>query len=420
MSTENNSCAPRLRFPGFTGDWKEIVFGDVAGINRGGSPRPIGKYLTTDPKGVNWIKIGDVEADAKYISHAEERIIPEGVSYSRKVRSGDFLLSNSMSFGRPYILKIDGCIHDGWLVIQDYQDTFDKEFLYYLLSSDSVLKQYQSFAAGSSVLNLNKEIVAKVRLYIPPSFAEQKKIAECLSEIDSLIIAQSENIDALKEKKTGLMQQLFPQDGETVPRMRFPDFEGEWEEHRLGEYFKLLNGYAFKSDTYVEDGFYKIITIANVQNGVLDLTKYNSVKQIPSNIAEHQILKMGDIILSMTGNVGRVCIVTQPNCLLNQRVGLLKPVNYQVDSNYIYCLINSDHFENTMIRSGQGAAQANISKDNVESFSILVPPTIAEQKKIAECLSALDDQIAAETAKLDALQDHKKGLMQQLFPQPAR
>lgn len=208
---QKGETTPRLRFPEMKGEWKEIRFGDVARINRGGSPRPISDYLTDDPRGVNWIKIGDVEADAKYIKHADEKIIPDGISRSREVKSGDFLLSNSMSFGRPYILKINGCIHDGWLVIQDYQKTFDKEFLYYLLSSDSMLKQYKSFAAGSSVLNLNKEIVAMVRLSIPPTLAEQQKIADCLSALDDLIASESAELEALKDHKKGLMQQLFPQ-----------------------------------------------------------------------------------------------------------------------------------------------------------------------------------------------------------------
>ena len=92
-------------------------FGELALISRGASPRPIKNFITDDENGVNWIKIGDVGVDAKYIEHTEEKIISEGIIHSRQVYAGDFLLSNSMSFGRPYILKIDGCIHDGWLVI---------------------------------------------------------------------------------------------------------------------------------------------------------------------------------------------------------------------------------------------------------------------------------------------------------------
>ena len=202
-----------------------------------------------------------------------------------------------------------------------------------------------------------------------------------------------------------------------TPRLRFPGFTGEWEEKKLGDYFELLNGYTFKSDSYISNGSYKIITISNVQSGLLDMSRYNSIELLPSNIAEHQKLKLGDIILSMTGNVGRVCIVNEPNCLLNQRVGLLKQRNNKVDKRYLYSLINSTQFEDAMKKSGQGAAQANISKDNIESFPILVPSSPEEQKKIADCLFEMDNLISAQAQKVEALKEKKKGMMQELFPQ---
>ena len=153
-------------------DWEVALFGEKSKIYRGGSPRPIQDYLTEADNGVNWIKIGDVSPDGKYITKTEERIRPEGISKSREVHSGDFILSNSMSFGRPYILSIDGCIHDGWLAIQDYRETFSTEFLYYLLSSESVYKQQVAMAAGSSVKNLNKEKVSALLVCFPREKAE--------------------------------------------------------------------------------------------------------------------------------------------------------------------------------------------------------------------------------------------------------
>lgn len=206
-------------------------------------------------------------------------------------------------------------------------------------------------------------------------------------------------------------------DMSNTPHLRFLGFTGEWKVKKLGDYFELLNGYSFKSDSYKANGKYRIITISNVKSGLLDLTSYNSIDKLPSNIAEHQKLKIGDIILSMTGNVGRVCVVDEQNCLLNQRVGLLKQINNSVDKKYLYCLINSSQFETAMIRSGQGAAQANISKDNIESFPILIPPTLAEQERVASCLSEIDNLITAQDQKVDALKEKKKGLMQQMFPQ---
>lgn len=198
----------KKRLPRFCGDWIKKNVSSVSDIFRGGSPRPIENYIVKSG-GVNWIKIGDVDSSAKYIFRTNEQIIESGIQYSRFVHSGDLLLSNSMSFGRPYILKTEGCIHDGWLVIQNYDKYFDKEFLYYLLGSDEVLKQYKSLAAGSSVLNLNKDIVGKVVLYFPPSISEQTAIANILSDCDSEIAVLEEKRDKYKEIKRGMMQQLL-------------------------------------------------------------------------------------------------------------------------------------------------------------------------------------------------------------------
>lgn len=203
-----------------------------------------------------------------------------------------------------------------------------------------------------------------------------------------------------------------------VPQLRFPGFVGEWTMKKLGDYCELRNGYAFKSDSYVNKGRFSIITIANVQNGKLDISAVNSISELPANIAEHQRLKIGDIILSMTGNVGRVCIVDQPNCLLNQRVGLLEQTNTDIVRSFLYCVINSSQFESAMIKSGQGAAQPNISKGDIESFTFFLPPTKVEQQIIADFFYEIDSIIFSQEQKVESLKAHKKGLMQQLFPQP--
>ena len=199
----------KKRLPGFTDEWVEITFGDYVDIYRGGSPRPIENYITDNPNGVNWIKIGDVKPNDKYINKTEERIIPDGVSRSRWVDVGDFILSNSMSFGRPYILGIDGCIHDGWLVIQNYHNTFDKDYLYYLLCSEDVMMQYMGMAAGSSVKNLNKEKVASLQLCVPTTIEEQQAIATILSDMDNEIADLEAQRDKYRLLKSGMMQKLL-------------------------------------------------------------------------------------------------------------------------------------------------------------------------------------------------------------------
>ncbi|MER9941463.1 restriction endonuclease subunit S [Mesorhizobium sp. M0092] len=162
--------------------WATASLGDLCEIARGGSPRPIKDYLTSDPNGINWVKIGDATASTKYIFETREKIRPEGLKKSRLVKNGDFLLSNSMSFGRPYIMRTTGCIHDGWLVLRDRAETFDQDYLYHFLGSASAYQQFDRLAAGTTVRNLNSDLVKDVEVLLPP-IAEQTRIA---SKIDSL------------------------------------------------------------------------------------------------------------------------------------------------------------------------------------------------------------------------------------------
>lgn len=152
-----------------------FALGEVCDIKRGGSPRPISKYITDDENGLNWIKIGDTD-DSMYISKTEEKITPDGLSKTRMVYKGDLLLSNSMSFGRPYILKIDGCIHDGWLVLHFDQDKINPVFLCKYLGLPSTYTEMSKLASGGVVQNLNSEIVKKLPAIIPPIDMQMKYV----------------------------------------------------------------------------------------------------------------------------------------------------------------------------------------------------------------------------------------------------
>ena len=159
--------------------WEVCRIGDICEIARGGSPRPIKEFLTTDKNGINWIKIGDTEKDGKYINSTAEKIKPSGRSRSRMVYKGDFLLTNSMSFGRPYILNVDGCIHDGWLVISEYEKVLNINYFYHLLSSAMIYAQFNNLAGGSVVKNLNCDKVAEAVISIPP-LNEQQRIVTAI------------------------------------------------------------------------------------------------------------------------------------------------------------------------------------------------------------------------------------------------
>ena len=192
--------------------WEKKKIDEVCAIARGGSPRPIKEFITNDPKGLNWIKIGDTDMGGKYIYSTKEKIKPEGLKRSRWVEEDDFLLSNSMSFGRPYILKTNGCIHDGWLVLRDYQKYLNIDFFYYVLSSENVQRQFRTKAQGSTVSNLNTDRVASVIIYIPP-LKEQQSIVATLDSIKSKVDHLQENYNKISQEcdtlKQAILRQVF-------------------------------------------------------------------------------------------------------------------------------------------------------------------------------------------------------------------
>lgn len=179
--------------------WEVKKLGEVCVIERGGSPRPINAFLTDMEDGINWIKIGDATSGSRYITSTKEKIKPEGIKKSRMVYKGDFILSNSMSFGKPYILGIDGCIHDGWLLLRDNNNTFDKNFLYYYLTSPNIYLEFKRLAVGGVVNNLNSELVRSVNVAIPPlplqhQFASKIEAIERQKELIKQSISETETL----------------------------------------------------------------------------------------------------------------------------------------------------------------------------------------------------------------------------------
>ena len=205
--------------------WAWERLGNVSTIARGGSPRPIEKFLTDDIEGINWIKISDAAKDSKYILHTKEKIKPEGLSKTRYVCSGDFLLTNSMSFGRPYILKTDGCIHDGWLVIGNIDIVFNQDYLYYALSSDFMYTTLSLLAAGSTVKNLKSDTVRSVLFPIPP-LKEQERMVHQLEELiafaDVINADKNQLVNIINQTKSKILDlairsKLVPQDPNDEP-----------------------------------------------------------------------------------------------------------------------------------------------------------------------------------------------------------
>ena len=208
MFPKPGETEPEIRFEGFTDPWEQRKFSDLVLIERGGSPRPIDAYITEDPAGLNWVKIGDAPSMGRYIASTSEKIKPEGLSKTRQVYPGDLVLSNSMSFGRPYIMAVEGCIHDGWLLIRDTQNQFDPVFLCHMLGTPQMLDQYRMFASGSTVNNLNKELVGNAMVPLP-NRDEQVKIGKYLDELDGLITLHQRKLELLRNIKKSLLDRMF-------------------------------------------------------------------------------------------------------------------------------------------------------------------------------------------------------------------
>ncbi|MEG9304904.1 restriction endonuclease subunit S [Psychrobacter celer] len=192
----------------FAGEWESRLFKNILKLDRGSSPRPIVKYMTDSEDGVNWIKIGDTKGEGLYINSTKERITKEGAEKSRKVFKGEVVLSNSMSYGKPYILNIDGYIHDGWFVIRKFEKNIDVNFLIQILSSELIQRQYKRLAAGGVVSNISSELVYAVKINLP-SIPEQQKIATVLTNADKEIELLKQQLADLQQEKKALMQVLL-------------------------------------------------------------------------------------------------------------------------------------------------------------------------------------------------------------------
>lgn len=395
-----DGVVPRLRFPEFrdAGEWEVKRMDDFATIVRGGSPRPIDEYVTNDTNGLNWLKIGDIDKESKFVTNTQEKVIPAALTKTRVVNPGDLILSNSMSFGRPYILEIQTCIHDGWIAVSEINKSLDRDYLYYLMMTSDSQTYFSDNAAGSGVQNLNADIIKLLPVSYPPK-KEQQKIADCLSSIDDLITAQTQKLNTLKTHKKGLMQHLFPAEGETLPKLRFPEFQdaGEWDIKPLKCVCNMQAGkFVSASAIYEqnEEGFYPCYG----GNGLRGYTKtYTHSGRYP-----------------LIGRQGALCgnVKLGAGQFHATEHAVVATPKHNMDVNWLFYeldLLNLNRF-------ATGQAQPGLSVDVLEKIPVAVPITEREQQKIADCLSSIDELIIAQTQKLGALKTHKNALMQQLFP----
>lgn len=430
--------------------WAWCRLNELAEIARGGSPRPIQEFLTDDDNGLNWIKIGDTKIGSKYITTVKEKIKPEGLKKTRLVHAGDFLLTNSMSFGRPYILKVDGCIHDGWLVFADIINCVDKDFLYYALSPKYIYDVFSLKSAGSTVKNLKSDTVKEVLFALPPH-EEQKiivsKIEEIFSHIDKLDSSKLDLQTAIKHAKSKILDlaihgKLVPQDSSEEPASKllgkiraekeakiaagelkrdkndsyiyknpsdnchyrkYDNHQEEcieseiafslpesWQWVNLGGIFAHNTGKALNKSKL--EGEYKdYITTSNVYWDRFELNNVSKMPFTPEEMKKCTVTK-GDLLICEGGDVGRSNIWDKDYdiCIQNHLHRLRAFVPVETKLFYYWLMLFKQH--NMII--GKGIGLMGFSSSLVHNLLIPLPP-LSEQKrivaKIEEIFSCLEN-----------------------------
>ena len=364
--------------------WEIKKLGEVCTIERGGSPRPIQAYITESDDGINWIKIGDATDGSKYITSTKEKIKPEGMKKSRFVHKGDFILSNSMSFGRPYILAVDGCIHDGWLVIHDDSNRFDKNYLYYYLGSPNIYNEFKRLAVGGVVNNLNSELVRSVNVCIPPREEQERIVAEldCLNGVIERKREQLRELDALAQS---IFYQMF---GDPITN------EKGWEVKKLGEVCDVRDG-THDSPKYLEYSDYVLITSKNITNdGNIDFSTANYIsKEDYESINKRSYVESGDIIMAMIGTIGKPIIVKETDkkfCIKN--VALIKfGCSTMVINTYIKAMLNNPDYGQYIQSQNKGGTQKFVALGTIRNLPIPLP-SMEIQQQFADKIEAIEKQ----------------------------
>lgn len=379
--------------------WSYAKIGDVCTVERGGSPRPIDKFITDDPNGINWIKIGDT-TDSMYITETAQKIIPEGMKKSRYVQPGDFLLSNSMSFGRPYILKIDGCIHDGWLVLRDNDCVFDKRFLYYYLSSPSTYQKFKNMAVGGVVNNLNSDMVRGVTVPVP-KMEEQIEIVQTLDNVSKLISLRKQQLAKLDQLVKSRFIELFG-DLKTNPKgwpvLPFPAF-AKIDGNMTTDYKKYAD--------------YPHIGIDSIEKGTGELKGYRTVRE-DGVISGKYIFTPQHIIYSkIRPNLNKVALPAFEGLCSADAYPIL-PNRENCNRVFLAVAMRSEYYLEYILQFSSRTNLPKVNRKEIAGFRMPLPP-LPLQEQFAVFVEQVDKSKLTIQASLDKLEVMKKSLMQQYF-----
>ena len=386
---------PPLRFPEFADEWKQTTLGETCSVIGGGTPSTdVNDYWNG---GIQWFTPSEIGVN-KFVSRSERTITEQGMNNSgaKLLPLGTILLTTRATIGEASIATCPCTTNQGCQSLVINRRITTTEFVYQKV--ETLKRELFSRANGSTFKEISASEVRSIPISLP-SLAEQEKIAGFLSLIDERIESCSETIKEIKTLKAGLLSlRVYQADKQYVP---------------LSYFGEMKHGYPFKSTSYDEDGTHRIVTISNVSGArYADMSKCNYLAELPHDIQQHQILSRNDILISLTGNVGRVSFCLADGDLLNQRVGVLSLCD-EAYKEYIYQVLSDWRFEMSMVACGQGAAQLNISKSNVEGY--LVPYEQSEYQEIGNFFSLLDDRIEIEEELLKQYEMQKKYLLRQMF-----
>ena len=402
-----NLNVPPLRFPEFSGEWKCTTIGNIGDIKNG----PFGSVLHAEDYVENGIPIVTTEHFKTGLMPSDKFGIPQ-VSNEDYIRlKGYRLETNDIVFSRVGSVDINahvGIEQNGWLFsgrvlrVRPKYD-IDSLFLHYALSTEAVKRDIRNRAVGQTMPSINTPILSSTTIQLPKDLFEQKKVAHFLRLLDERIITQNKIIEDLKKLKSAISKHLFARKDLLETTIC------------LSNIATLKNGYAFQSGKYNALGKWKILTITNVPGErYINDEDCNCIINLPNDIQDHQVLKEGDILISLTGNVGRVSLCKDGDYLLNQRVGLLQLAK-NVNQEFLYQILSSQRFENSMIACGQGAAQMNIGKGDVESYVLPYSSNVNNILLVAKILHSYDEYIINEQRKLTLLTMQKQYFLAQMF-----
>ena len=387
--------------------WEYKKLGDVCTIERGGSPRPIADYITESADGINWIKIGDAVEGSKYILFTKEKIRPEGIKKSRFVHKGDVILSNSMSFGKPYILGIDGCIHDGWLVLHDNNNTFSKDYLYYVLSSPIMYSKFTQLAVGGVVNNLNSNIVREVVVAIPP-LSTQLSIVSELDKINELIRLKKEQLKDYDNLAQSIFYEMF---GDPVEN------EKGWEVKKLIETVVLECTISYgivQPGDGVEDGI-PVVRPIDLTGTFVSTNNLKKTTEKISSSYSRTILTGKELLVCVRGTTGVCSLVTDELKGCNVTRGITPLLfNDNTDRWFMYYQFQMPQIKCIIADYTKGITLKQINMADFRKIPVILPP-LPLQQLFAQRIELIEKQKAEVQRTIADLETLRASRMQDWF-----